>query len=324
MLVLIADDEAVSRRLLARMLSDSGYDVLAASDGGEAWRILERPDTPRLAILDWMMPGMTGPQLCRKLRELNREPYTYVLLLTARTEKEDVVEGMDAGADDYVTKPFEAKELQVRLRAGRRILDLQADLMKAREALREQATHDPLTGLWNRYALLDALGREHSRAGREGTPLAVIMADLDHFKHVNDTYGHLAGDAILREAAGRMQAAVRSYDLVGRYGGEEFLIVLPATSGPNAMQLAERLRATLAHEPVGHGSSRISVTASFGVTATGQAPSGDPQTLIRLADEALYRAKEQGRNRVEWSQAAEEETTALGNLVAVVGLPGGG
>jgi diguanylate cyclase (GGDEF)-like protein len=269
MLVLIADDETVSRRLLARMLSTCGYEVLTASDGDEAWRILERPDAPRLAILDWMMPGMTGPQLCRKLRELNREPYTYVLLLTARTEKEDVVEGMEAGADDYVTKPFEAKELQVRLRAGRRILDLQTDLMKAREALREQATHDPLTGLWNRYALLGALDREHSRAGREGTPLAVIMADLDHFKHVNDTYGHLAGDAILREAAGRLQAAVRSYDLVGRYGGEEFLIVLPGTSGPNATQLAERLRAAIAAEPVGYGFCRISVTASFGVAATG-------------------------------------------------------
>jgi two-component system, cell cycle response regulator len=322
MLVLIADDETVSRRMLARMLSTTGYEVLTASDGDEAWRILARPDAPRLAILDWMMPGVTGPELCRRLRELKRELYTYVLLLTARADKQDVVEGMDAGADDYVTKPFEARELQVRLRAGRRILDLQADLMKAREALREQATHDPLTGLWNRYALLDALEREHGRAGREGTPLAVIMVDLDHFKEVNDTYGHLAGDATLRETAGRMQAVVRSYDLVGRYGGEEFLIVLPGTSGPNAAQLAERLRAALAQEPVG-ARFRIAVTASFGVAATGQGPDDDPQTLIRLADEALYRAKEKGRNRVEWA-AAETETTALGNLAAVVGRPGGG
>ena len=150
MLVLIADDETVSRRMLARMLSTNGYEVLTASDGDEAWRILARPDAPRLAILDWMMPGVTGPELCRRLRELKRELYTYVLLLTARADKQDVVEGMDAGADDYVTKPFEARELQVRLRAGRRILDLQADLMKAREALREQATHDPLTGLARR------------------------------------------------------------------------------------------------------------------------------------------------------------------------------
>ena len=324
MIVLIADDDAVSRRVLARMLTTNGYDVVEASDGDEAWQILEREDAPRLAILDWMMPGMTGPDLCRKLRESNREPYTYVLLLTARTDKQDVVEGMDAGADDYVTKPFEARELQVRLRAGRRILDLQADLVKAREALREQATHDPLTGLWNRYALLEALEREHSRAAREGTPLAVIMVDLDHFKHVNDTYGHLAGDAVLRETAGRMQAVVRSYDLVGRFGGEEFLIVLPGTSGANASQLAERLRTAVAHDPVGHDVLRIPVTASFGIGASGTALSGDPQTLIRLADEALYRAKEKGRNRIEWLREPEEETTALGNLVAVVGRPGGG
>jgi len=324
MIVLIADDDSVSRRVLARMLTTNGYEVVEASDGDQAWRILEREEAPRLAIFDWMMPGMTGPDLCRKLRERNREPYTYVLLLTARTDKQDVVEGMDAGADDYVTKPFEARELQVRLRAGRRILDLQADLMKAREALREQATHDPLTGLWNRYALLEALEREHSRAAREGTPLAVIMVDLDHFKHVNDTYGHLAGDAVLRETAGRMQAVVRSYDLVGRFGGEEFLIVLPGTSGANAAQLAERLRAAVAHDPVCHDGVPIPVTASFGVGAGGTAPGGDPQTLIRLADEALYRAKENGRNRIERSGQPDEEATALGSLVAVVGRPAGG
>jgi diguanylate cyclase (GGDEF)-like protein len=228
---------------------------------------------------------------------------------------------MEAGADDYVTKPFETKELEVRLRAGRRILDLQADLVKAREALRDQATHDPLTGLWNRYALLDTLKREHSRAGRESTPLAVIMVDLDHFKQVNDTYGHLAGDAVLREAARRMRIHVRSYDHVGRYGGEEFLIVLPGTSEVNAAQLAERLRDAIAREPVTlAGDLRVAVTASFGVSATDLAAE-DQETMIRLADEALYRAKENGRNRVEWTL---KETTAFENLAAAVARPAGG
>ncbi len=323
MLVLIADDEAVSRRMLSRMLANCGYEVVAVSDGDQAWSILEQPDAPRLAILDWMMPGMTGPALCRKLRELKREPYTYVLLLTARADKQDVVEGLEAGADDYVTKPFESRELQVRLRAGRRILDLQADLMRAREALRDQATHDPLTGLWNRYALFDTLKREHSRAGREGTPLAVIMVDLDHFKRVNDAYGHLAGDAVLREAARRMQAGVRTYDHVGRYGGEEFVIVLPGASGANAAQLAERLRLDLVHEPIAvDGLHRVQVTASFGISATGQAAGDGPETLIRLADAALYRAKENGRNRVEWA-GEEEEPTAMENLAVSAGRPGG-
>jgi two-component system cell cycle response regulator len=322
MLVLIADDETVSRRMLAKMLTDCGYQVITAGDGAEAWRILERPDAPRLAILDWMMPEMTGPALCREVRKLKREPYTYVLLLTARTDKQDVVEGMDSGADDYVTKPFDAQELQVRLRAGRRILDLQDELVAAREALREQATHDPLTRVWNRYAILDALNRELSRAGRDGTSLAVIMTDIDHFKQVNDTYGHLAGDAILREVARRMQAGLRAYDQVGRYGGEEFLIVLPGASAANACQLAARLRLAIAGEPAAAGGIRIGVTASFGVTATAHAWECSPETLIRMADEALYRAKETGRNRVEMEPG--EPATGRETPLAAAAPPRGG
>jgi two-component system cell cycle response regulator len=319
MRVLIADDDAVSRRLLANMLTNCGYEVVAASDGDEAWKLLEQPNAPRLAILDWMMPGRTGPGVCRELRNLKREPYTYVLLLTARTEKQDVVEGMDSGADDYVTKPFDSQELQVRLRAGRRILDLQTELVAAREALREQATRDPLTCVWNRYAILDTLSREANRARRESSPLAVIMADLDHFKRVNDTYGHLAGDSVLREAARRMQACVRAYDYVGRYGGEEFLIVLPGTSAGHAVQLAERLRMAVSSEPIVAGSDPLNVTASLGVTATEHADAV-PETLIRVADDALYRAKEAGRNRVEWLGDGRT-ATEFEKLIAAVGQP---
>jgi two-component system cell cycle response regulator len=322
MRVLIADDDNVSRRALAHMLSKWGYEVLAASDGTQAWSYLENPEAPRLAILDWMMPGFTGPALCRKLRELNREPYIYVLLLTARADKHDVVEGMNSGADDYLTKPFNLEELQVRLRAGRRIVDLQAELVTARETLRELATHDPLTCAWNRYAILDTLGREASRAGREGSALAVIMADLDHFKAVNDTHGHLAGDAVLREAVRRMQAGLRSYDHVGRYGGEEFLIVLPGTTGANALQLAERLRLAVAREPFDAAGMPLSVTASFGVTAAELPAAAVPERLIRLADYALYQAKEKGRDRVEW-QEGEAAATGFETLLAVVGRPRG-
>ncbi len=310
MQVLIADDDSVSRRMLARTLESWHYEVISACDGNEAWRLLERDNAPQLAILDWMMPGMTGPAVCGELRRRSREPYTYVLLLTARTEKQDLIEGMESGADDYITKPFDAQELKVRLRAGLRILELQAQLLAAREALREQATRDPLTCLWNRYSILDILNREVNRANREGTGVGVIMADLDHFKRVNDTYGHLAGDSVLREAARRMQASVRSYDAVGRYGGEEFLIVLPGSGDSSAMQLAERLRERICGVAITVPEGSLLATMSLGVTAWQRGAYPTPETLLRAADEALYRAKAFGRNRVEWASLARTASAA--------------
>jgi len=203
MRVLAAEDNPVFQSMLKTMLTKWGYQAVVARSGTEAWRILESADAPRLAVLDWMMPGMDGVDICRGVRSANREPYIYILLLTARTDSQDLIEGMDAGADDYLTKPFNAHELRVRLQAGRRILDLQEELLKAREALREQATHDGLTGLLNRNSILETLDDEISRATRAGHPVSVLMADLDRFKSINDTHGHLAGDAVLREAAHR-------------------------------------------------------------------------------------------------------------------------
>ncbi len=230
MKILIADDSIVSRHLLEATLRKWGYDVMVACDGAEALELLQRQDAPSLIILDWMMPGMTGVEVCRRIRQRDGEPYTYILLLTSKSQKEDLIEGMEAGADDYITKPFDQNELQVRLRAGTRLVDLQAQLLKAREDLREQATRDFLTRLWNRSSIITELGRELARAVREARPLGVVIVDLDHFKHVNDTYGHLAGDAVLREAARRMQNSIRQYDSIGRYGGEEFLILFPGCS----------------------------------------------------------------------------------------------
>src|SRR5580704_1147440 len=192
--VLAAEDNPVFQSMLRSMLTKWGYDPVIARDGAEAWRALDAEDAPRLAILDWMMPGMDGVEICRRVRAAGREPYIYILLLTARTESRDLVDGMEAGADDYLTKPFIAHELRVRLRAGQRILDLQSELMATREALRVQATHDSLTGLPNRGAILDILQTELSRASRESRPLAVVMADIDRFKQINDTRGHQAGD----------------------------------------------------------------------------------------------------------------------------------
>jgi diguanylate cyclase (GGDEF)-like protein len=297
--VLAAEDNPVFQSMLRTMLTKWGYDPILASDGKEAWQILQSPDAPRLAILDWMMPGMDGVEVCRLVRSAIQEPYIYILLLTARTESQDLVAGMEAGADDYLTKPFNTHELRVRLRAGRRILDLQEQLLVAREALREQATHDGLTGLLNRASILDTLHKEAARAEREYQPLAVLMMDLDRFKQINDTYGHLAGDAVLRETARRMKAAVRTYDAVGRYGGEEFLMVLPGCDAETAAQQAERIREVIAAEPYRAGTTSLSVTCSIGVTSRIHASDVDIEALVREADGALYAAKAAGRNRVE-------------------------
>ena len=298
--VLAAEDNPIFQSMLRNLLKRWGYEPVIARDGKEALRILQSEDAPRLAVLDWMMPGTDGVEVCRQVRAANREPYIYILLLTSRADSQDLVDGMDAGADDYLTKPFKAPELRVRLRAGCRILDLQAELLHAREALREQATHDGLTLLFNRTAIMEVLGNEIARAERERQPLALLMVDLDRFKHINDTYGHLDGDAVLREAARRMKAAGRCYDSIGRYGGEEFLIVLPGCNAADAHAQAERVRESLASFPFAAGSGALDVTCSIGVSCVGvsRATHAGADTLIHQADEALYRAKSQGRNRV--------------------------
>jgi diguanylate cyclase (GGDEF)-like protein len=299
MKILIAEDDTVSRRILEVHLTKWGYEVVPARDGNEAWQILQTADAPRLAILDWMMPGMDGVEVCRRVRKDAKEPYTYLILLTTLNGEEDIVNGMNAGADDYLGKPYNANELQVRLRAGRRIVDLQEELIAAREVLRAKASHDPLTGLWNHEEILRILERELARGEREGTRVGVIMADLDHFKLVNDTYGHLAGDAVLRMTASRMYSLMRPYDAVGRYGGEEFLFVLPGCNQDGAAVMAERIRLHIGSDQMNTPEGMIPVTVSLGVAVDCGEGKQDAGTLVQKADLALYRAKEKGRNRVE-------------------------
>jgi diguanylate cyclase (GGDEF)-like protein len=308
MQILVAEDNPVFQSMLRNMLSKWDFEVVMADNGADAWRILQETQPPPLAILDWMMPGMDGVEVCRRLRESARQRYVYVILLTAKTEQRDLVEGMEAGADDYVTKPFNTHELRVRLRAGRRILDLQEQLLLAQDALREQATHDGLTALWNRTTVLEILQKETARAERESTPLAVIMADLDYFKRINDTYGHLAGDAVLRETARRMNGTVRTYDSVGRYGGEEFLVVLPNCDASGAMAQAERLRECVGATPISTTLGDIPVTCSLGLSWTAHIQPGAAKTLLRSADSALYAAKGRGRNCVA---IAESQSASL-------------
>lgn len=305
MRILIAEDEPIALRRLSATLSKQGYDVVAARDGRQAWDVLRAQDSPRLAVLDWMMPEMDGPEVCRRTRELCGSEYIYLILLTAKSGKEDMIEGMDSGADDYICKPFDAGELTVRIRAAKRILDLQAQLLATQEALREQATRDRLTGMLNRGAIFEALNGELDRAERTGSPVSVIMCDIDHFKNINDTHGHAAGDAALQEIATRMQRCARKYDTLGRYGGEEFLVVLPQCDESAAAAVAERLREEVCSQPFELFGHQVPITLSAGVASTSGGAEPGRGDLSRLADAALYRAKAEGRNRVSCASTAE-------------------
>jgi two-component system, cell cycle response regulator len=288
--VLVAEDSPISRHLLQVALCSSGYETCLVPDGAEALRVLEEEDSPKLVILDWMMPHLDGVEVCRAIKKRIAEPYVYIILLTAKGHQEEINEGLEAGADDYIIKPFDLQELKARLRVGKRILELHEQLVA-------QATHDSLTSLLNRSAILEVLQKELIRSVRGKNPVAVIMTDLDHFKHVNDTYGHLAGDAVLREVARRLSASLRAYDSVGRYGGEEFLVVAPSCGLAGGAELAERLRQSISRLPIDASGEAIFATMSFGVAATCSIKNANQ--LLSAADEALYAAKKAGRNRVE-------------------------
>jgi two-component system cell cycle response regulator len=299
--VLVAEDDLMFRRILQKWLEKWGYHVTLAEDGAEAWQILQQELPPQVLIFDWMMPAINGPDLCRMVRKQRRTGYQYILLATAKDAKRDLVLGLEAGADDYLTKPFDKSELRARLRAGNRILTLQDEQMRAHEQLRYQATHDALTGIWNRVEILDLLRRELDRASRSYSSTGLLMLDVDHFKKINDTYGHLTGDEVLKEVTRRITKAVRTYDSIGRYGGEEFLILLPGCSREQIDQGAERVRAAVDDGPIFVDGSAVSVTVSIGAAVTAGATSAEE--MLSAADIALYRAKV-GRNRTELTDLA--------------------
>ncbi len=299
MRILIAEDNRFFRRLLEVNLKQWGHDIVQCEDGEQAWDVLKGEDPPRLAVLDWEMPKKHGVEICRDVRELKDRPYVYIILLTAKNRQDDLVEGLESGADDYITKPFDPVELKVRLRAGTRIVQLQDDLLSAYRAAEMRAKEDSLTGLWNHSAILDILQKELSRSTRRHTWVGVIMADMDQFKKINDSHGHLKGDRVLKRTADVLRKGVRSYDSVGRYGGEEFLIVLPACDLREAEILAERLRVSAERDSMNDGSPGANWTISLGVTAVKGSNGVTPDVAIRTADQALYSAKERGRNCVE-------------------------
>lgn len=316
--VLLADDDSTSRALLARWLSGWGYEPVIARDGDQAWELLESTPEVQLCVIDWMMPGLTGPEICERLRAAHPTDvlttggrYVYVILLTGRSDKEDLVAGMEAGADDYIRKPCHPSELEVRLRAGRRIVELEKKLIETQARLEVEASHDALTGTLNRKAIFAELSRELARGVRLGESVSVLMLDVDHFKCVNDEEGHQGGDAVLRQLLPRVSSSLRGYDRVGRYGGEEFLIILGRCSLGAAEGIAERIRASVAARPFALGSRERRVTVSIGV-ASSEAGNWGPEQLVRAADRALYRAKGSGRDRVE--RAGDDDLVASTRL----------
>lgn len=300
MQVLLVEDSAVYRQLIGGHLKTWGFEVSMAETGTEATHILEQPGAPKLVLLDGVLPDIDGIELCRRIRAAGTSGhYVYVILLTGKEGQQNMLDALQAGADDYLRKPVDEAELKARLLVGQRILDLQEELVAAREAMREAATRDSLTGLLNRAEIFSMLERELERSRRERKSLCLILADIDHFKKVNDTGGHLFGDEALREIARRLQSKLRPYDGVGRYGGEEFLLVLPSCDLEAAMERANELRELIAATPVISGGVKKAITMSFGIAISECVGVKELEPLVSRADTALYAAKKKGRNRVE-------------------------
>jgi diguanylate cyclase (GGDEF)-like protein len=300
--ILVADDDAVSGRILEKSLTDWGFRVVLVRNGDEAWRALQRPEI-RLALLDWVMPGIDGVELCRRVREKPKSHYAYLILLTARDDPRDIVDGLEAGADDYMTKPVNYLELRARLQTGLRITNLEDKLLRTQRRLTHLATRDGLTGLWNRRVTIKFLEEDLAHASRDGSYVGVIMADVDHFKKINDSGGHQLGDRTLKTLAKRINRSVRTYDKVGRYGGDEVLIILPDCGLKRAARIAERLRRVSARQRIRGHSLNVPLTLSVGCTASDCFVNPTADKLIRASDRALYKAKEAGRNFVALSHA---------------------
>lgn len=300
--LLIADDDPLFRVMLAGITRKWGFEPTVTGDGVEALKLLQQDFPPRLLLIDWEMPRLNGLELCKRVRLMPGNDPPYIILLTSRNDSSDVAIGLDAGANDYVRKPFEPVEFKARLQVGRRMLDLQTEAIAARAQLVHQAKHDALTGLPNRRAIMNAFEREIDRAGRQQIPLAVGMCDIDHFKKINDTHGHLVGDAVLHEVGQRINTTLRSYDNCGRYGGEEFLILVNSEE-EEAKEVFERLRQAVSACPIIVGDVSCLVTISCGVTILG-GEIRDNNTILAAADSALYEAKNNGRNRIVFLQEA--------------------
>lgn len=292
MKILIADDDVISCRALQKQAEEWGYKVYTAHNGEDAWKII-RKNKIRLAVLDWKMPKMDGAEVCKKIRkhyEEHHARYTYIIMLTARSLKEERVRGLAAGIDDYMTKPASLVELKIRLKNGERILQLEDNRINL-------ASFDGLTLVWNRSKILEFFEEELERGRRDGRPTGIIMADIDNFKAVNDTYGHFIGDKVLVEVTTRLKNSIRRYDKIGRFGGDEILIVLSNCRQDQLEQITDRLRQSVCIKEVKTKAGPIKTSVSLGAISSEAAPHATSSYLLQASDKALYKAKREGRNK---------------------------
>lgn len=303
MKILLVEDSRLERHKISRYLTEWGLDFVAIESGTEALTLLEGSEPPNMVLLDWMLPDLDGIDVCRRIRTNGASgPYVYIVMLTAKSLKRDLLIAMAAGADDYLAKPIDPSELRARIMVGKRILDLQ-------QSLRFAATHDFLTNLLNRSEILAAIDKERSHSERERKPTTIIMADIDHFKRINDSLGHGAGDEVLKEVGRRLKSDLRPYDVVGRYGGEEFLIILPGCDLATGARRADELRNLVAKDPIFTPFGTTAATVSLGVTAAFNRECS-VSDLLREADMCMYAAKKKGRNRVEFLTAKTRQRGA--------------
>jgi two-component system, cell cycle response regulator len=296
--VLVVDDSPVYRKLVEHALEGGPYSLLFAKSGREAMELFCRY-LPGIVITDWMMPDLSGLDLCQRMRSDIHRGYTYIILLTSIAEKDNVVKGLAAGADDYLTKPFDPGELLARIGVGRRIIDLHRQIDAKNKLLEEMAHSDALTGLPNRRAIEEWAGRQLRGASRHGFPYWVVLADMDSFKSINDTYGHVGGDMLLQKFAEILKSVIRASDICGRLGGDEFLLVVTHVGADDIQKTVERFREKLASQQFEIGDQTVSITASFGIAGFQGKEIVDFNTLVRRADKALYAAKRAGRNQVQ-------------------------
>lgn len=294
--ILIAEDDLITAKIIERHLKKWGYTVFFENNGEDGWKTLEKENI-QIALLDWMMPGMDGLQLCRKIRDSRSDPYTYLILLTARASTDDIVEGLNAGADDYITKPLEPAELRARLMTGIRIIELENKNKRLQKKLEKLAREDSLTGFLNKKNIHERLEEELSRGLREKQPISAVLLDIDRFKQINDTHGHNVGDQVILEIAGRLRDNVRRHDHIGRFGGDEIMVLLWHTSTEHLRIVADRLCSCVSREPIPTDAGPLQVSVSVGGASSEDHLNISAVDMIKVADLALYDAKHQGRDR---------------------------